>query len=358
MQHQVPKEFKHYVALATGDTFACDIASFFPQKEGNSLFVPKTAFGGSNFITHPLTSRVTYGDVEAYVHNQQKQGFLYIWFKTREDFFTIVDFIKKKKSENVKEISHKLYRMDHNGYWNLSSSYETKKLCNFVGYRQYFDKIAKDISNYCEQREFLRGLGESKSLNYLLYGPPGVGKTSLIMTLCSVFDYPLYVVNGSCRSTSAFAVKSGTSDMIKVLLFEDFDRYLEQDDSRCAVDKKSVHMSDILNSLDGVDSGEGVIRFFTGNDCDIIFSNKALVNRMSACFKFSMPTTEMFSDKLKTLLLDRPPYVDKDKKSSQLIEHVVGKVTLRPFVNYVIRYLFDENYLDNMLDNIDELVAC
>jgi hypothetical protein len=31
------------------------------------------------------------------------------------------------------------------------------------------------------------------------------------------------------------------------------------------------------------------------------------------------------------------------------------KVTVRPFVNYVIRYLFDDNCLDNMIKNIDEL---
>lgn len=30
-------------------------------------------------------------------------------------------------------------------------------------------------------------------------------------------------------------------------------------------------------------------------------------------------------------------------------------LTLRPFSNYVIRYLFDEEYLTKMIENINEL---
>ena len=28
-------------------------------------------------------------------------------------------------------------------------------------------------------------------------------------------------------------------------------------------------------------------------------------------------------------------------------------LTLRPFSNYIIRYLFDENYFDKMIENIE-----
>ena len=362
MHHQVPKEFKHYVAVCIGDNnqsqLAVDLCTFFPQKEGNSLFRMASNGNGYQFYTHPLSSPVKYGEVDAYVHNQEKQGYLYVWFKTREDFFSIVDYINKKKAKEVKEIKHQLYRMDIYGNWRLSEQYQSKQLQNFVGYHHYLDKIAKDIANYAEQREYLRELGESKSLNYLLYGPPGVGKTSLIMTLSSMYNYPLYIVNSTCRSINGLTIKDGNNDAkVKILLFEDFDRFLEHDDRKSKVDEKSVQMSDILNSLDGANSGEGVIRFFTGNDCKTIFSNKALVNRMSACFKFSMPTREMYDAKLKSLLRNRTLSIDDDEKCDQLIDHAVDKVTLRPFVNYVIRYLFDENYLDNMLENIDELVG-
>jgi hypothetical protein len=34
---------------------------------------------------------------------------------------------------------------------------------------------------------------------------------------------------------------------------------------------------------------------------------------------------------------------------------LIKNITTRPFVNYVIRYLFDTEYLDNMIANIDEL---
>jgi hypothetical protein len=33
-----------------------------------------------------------------------------------------------------------------------------------------------------------------------------------------------------------------------------------------------------------------------------------------------------------------------------------NKITLRPFTTYIIRYLFDDNCLDKLLENINELI--
>jgi len=46
---------------------------------------------------------------------------------------------------------------------------------------------------------------------------------------------------------------------------------------------------------------------------------------------------------------------DNEKKEKFLELVMEKKVTVRPFVNYVIRYLFDEDCLDTMIKNINEL---
>ena len=160
------------------------------------------------------------------------------------------------------------------------------------------------------------------------------------------------MVSGGCKFYSLTAPSShGTT--IKILLFEDFDRYLEG----ALISQQSGAMSDILNTLDGINSGEGTVRFFTGNNCDIIFRNSALINRMSACFKFDLPGREMYEKKLDAFLSHYgETSVDLDKKNA-FLDLVVGKVTLRPFVNYIIRYLFEDGYIDKMIENIHELVT-
>ena len=115
------------------------------------------------------------------------------------------------------------------------------------------------------------------------------------------------------------------------------------------------NMSEILNSLDGIETSEGCIRFFTANNVDIIMNNKALVNRMNSKFEFYYPSEEQFFNKLDRFLTIKEN-INEDKRK-EFINLVIKKpnLTLRPFSNYIIRYLFDEDYLDKMILNIDEL---
>lgn len=301
----------------------------------------------------PLSGPVKFGEIDGWVQNQEKQGFVCIWFKTQADYETVIDHVEKKKAGNLANVSHKLYRLDGHRGWVLSDRYADKKQVNFVGYDDYVRKLEKDIANYMLHHEYLKSVGENKSLNYLFYGKPGCGKTSLALLLASKFDYPIYVMNDLSRS---YSVLTPTGPGMKILLFEDFDRYLSGKSSASANNSisDSGHMSDILNSLDGVNSGDEIIRIFTGNDCKIIFENEALINRMSCCLKFDKPSRSMFEQKFKALL----PNLDgvDDNKLQTLLDQVDGKVTLRPFVNYVIRYMFEENYLDDMIGNISELI--
>jgi hypothetical protein len=75
---------------------------------------------------------------------------------------------------------------------------------------------------------------------------------------------------------------------------------------------------------------------------------------MSAKYKFEFPTIEIFRGKLERFLSFHESY-DNDKKEELLRLVVEKKVTVRPFVNFVIRYLFDERCLDVMIENINEL---
>ena len=196
-------------------------------------------------------------------------------------------------------------------------------------------------------------MGEVRSINYLLYGPPGTGKTSLIKAIASKLGCSVFIVNAGSVTISNISniltpnIEVLTQCKLKLLLFEDFDRFLTND-------KIDTVMSQILNSLDGFDDKGNVVRFFTANNKEAIFSVDALINRMSAKYEFGMPTREVFKGKLERFMSFYETY-DKEK-AEQLIDIVMSKnITVRPFVNFIVRYLFDENCLDIMIERNDEL---
>lgn len=186
-----------------------------------------------------------------------------------------------------------------------------------------------------------------------MYGLPGTGKTTMMRVLATETKYPIFIVNGRTMSGDLSVVLNpAVVPGFKILLFEDFDRYLENESGSNVID-----MSQILNQLDGIETTNNSIRFFSANNPDIVLRNKALTNRLSGKFKFDVPDDDGFTKKIDRLLTCKKiDEIDLEKKK-RFISLVSKKesVTLRPFTNYVIRYLFDEDYLDKMIENIDEL---
>jgi hypothetical protein len=240
--------------------------------------------------------------------------------------------------------------------WKLVDQYGSKDADKDIfGYDNYIRQVEKDIKNHIKYNTFLKSLGEVRSINYLLYGPPGTGKTSMIKAIASKLGCAVFIVNAGNVTLSNIMsiltpsphVNVETECKVKLLLFEDFDRFLE-------VDKIDTIMSQILNSLDGFDDKGDTIRFFTANDQHKIFKVDALINRMSSKFEFYFPTIHIFRSKLHRLLTFYETY-DVEKVETLLELVIKKKITVRPFVNYVVRYLFDEHCLDSMIKNIDEL---
>jgi hypothetical protein len=292
---------------------------------------------------------------DIFVVNQHKQGYDWYWWKSRDDAIEIYDMLEKRYKEDTVIAYHQIYKYyPLKGGWFCSETYQAKSRDDLIGYDRYMEIIKKDIKVYSENVEFLKSIGEGhKSLNYLLYGPPGTGKTTMIRTLATEMNYPICIVNGRTMSGDLSVVLNPQVVLgFKIVLFEDFDRYLENESGSNVID-----MSQILNQLDGIETTSNSIRFFSANNADIVLSNKALTSRLSGKFKFDVPDDDGFTKKLDRLLTCKKiDEIDLEKKK-KFISLVLTKksVTLRPFTNYVIRYLFDEDYFDKMIENIDEL---
>lgn len=345
----VPQDYKYVRRCAYHDTsILWDLLDVFPEQ---ITHVYDTA--NCDYCDLP-TGFYNFASVDIWIHNQGKQGIICLYFKSRDEYLKLVQAINTVRESRVKKIVNPVYRYSSQNGWRMVDTYSTKDAeKDIFGYDNYIATIAKDISNHTKYNDFLKSLGEMRSINYLLYGPPGTGKTSLIKAIASLTGCAVFIVNttevsvNSLRNVLTPNVSVQTPCKLKLLLFEDFDRFLKMD----GIDGV---MSQILNTLDGFDDRGDVVRFFTANNQEAIFAIDALINRMSGKFEFFFPDRNIFKSKLERFLSFYESY--DSEKADKFVDMVCAKkITVRPFVNYIIRYLFDSNYLDAMIENIEEL---
>lgn len=128
--------------------------------------------------------------------------------------------------------------------------------------------ILNDVKDFLKSGGWYHNRGIPYRRGYLLYGPPGSGKTSFIQAIAGELDYNICLLN--------LSEKNMTDDRLNhlmnhipdrsILLLEDidaaFNKREQSDDQGYA---SGVTFSGLLNALDGVASAEECITFMTTN---------------------------------------------------------------------------------------------
>ncbi|TFK42421.1 BCS1 N terminal-domain-containing protein [Crucibulum laeve] len=130
------------------------------------------------------------------------------------------------------------------------------------------ETIENDIKAFLERRQWYADRGIPYRRGYLLYGPPGSGKTSFIQALAGSLSYDICLLNLSERGLGDDKLNHLLSNAPErsFVLIEDVDaafnkRVQTSEDGY----QSSVTFSGFLNALDGVASGEERIIFMTTN---------------------------------------------------------------------------------------------
>lgn len=134
------------------------------------------------------------------------------------------------------------------------------------------DRILSDIREFVNMPHWYTDRGIPYRRGYLLYGPPGSGKSSFITALAGELEYSICVLNLSERGLSDDRLNHlmSVAPQQSIILLEDIDAAFVNRDESAATKVayeglNRVTFSGLLNMMDGVASAEARILFMTTN---------------------------------------------------------------------------------------------
>ncbi|CDK29464.1 unnamed protein product [Kuraishia capsulata CBS 1993] len=128
--------------------------------------------------------------------------------------------------------------------------------------------ILKDVRDFLGSGNWYHERGIPYRRGYLLYGPPGSGKTSFIQALAGELDYNICILNLSEANLTddRLTYLMNHIPQRSILLLEDIDAaFNKREQTKEKGYSSGVTFSGLLNALDGVASAEEMITFMTTN---------------------------------------------------------------------------------------------
>jgi SpoVK/Ycf46/Vps4 family AAA+-type ATPase len=159
-------------------------------------------------------------------------------------------------------------------YGDVARSIRTSGWGDLVLSKSVVNLVRKDFESFLHREEWFRNNRLPFRRGYLLHGPPGNGKTSLIRAMLSTSGLNGHSIrlfqeltdDAHLERMFRYAAHSAPS----LVVIEDIDRAFPRvpsSDLRC-----KVSLQQLLNCLDGIDSQDGVIVVATANDPTVLDS--------------------------------------------------------------------------------------
>jgi hypothetical protein len=204
----------------------------------------------------------------------------------------IFDLIEEVVAHHYGDLSNFITVYLYRGYWRQVARKDKRSLNTIAMSETQKAELVQDIERFLEARAWYTEHGVPYRRGYLLYGPPGCGKTSLVFALASYLSKRIYVLNMGSISDDDGLIDAMTSvPEDAILLIEDIDaaqkdratQVVQEEppsaiggsENKKKVEAKKLTMSGLLNAIDGVFSAEGRILVMTTNYEDRI--DKALL---------------------------------------------------------------------------------
>jgi SpoVK/Ycf46/Vps4 family AAA+-type ATPase len=180
-------------------------------------------------------------------------------------------------SQTKKDISRSIVK------WKNLQVYTNKNLANTILSKSVQNELVDDLNNFIANEEYYNSKGIPYKRGYLLHGPPGTGKTSIIKAFASTYGFDIYIINmeNVTQPEDIVQIFRGfdSAHSFHIICFEDIDRcpmfkpkgYYDEPDPN-----NNLGVRTLLNELDGIIEGNKRITVFTANSTSVLDKIEAL----------------------------------------------------------------------------------
>ena len=201
-----------------------------------------------------------------------REGFhITLFSRKRQLIYDLLDEAHKAMFPK-REPRIKIFRSNYSE-WKLITMRRPRSLQSVVLQNGLMEELVHDIDTFFQRRQWYEGHNIPYQRGYLLYGPPGNGKTSTVCAIASHLNLDIYTLQlvSDVDDNWLFDLISRLPPK-GILLIEDVDCLFKK---RKKEEKMLITFSGFLNAIDGIVPAEGRLLFLTTNQRHLL--DKALL---------------------------------------------------------------------------------
>jgi len=197
-------------------------------------------------------------------------------------------------SEKTEEDTFNIYSYNPEGsYWSKKITKSSRPIESVILHPEVKRTLIEDIEEFLSPaaRDWYKGHGIAYKRSYLLYGPPGSGKTSIIQAIAGKYKRNLCFVQPLSKewTDDTFSACVQFAPRRALIVLEDIDAYFGRN-RETLHDKCPLTFSGLLNALDGVSSTDGQLFILTTNFVDRL--DEALIRSGRVDRKIQFPAVD------------------------------------------------------------------
>jgi mitochondrial chaperone BCS1 len=216
--------------------------------------------------------------------------------------------------------------------WNVRQRVIPRAPESLVYSDNLLENIVADAKKFLESEAWYADMGIPWRRGYLLHGPPGNGKSSLITAVAGVLGKSICVLNLSSLSLTDDSLTNllGDAPDGSLILLEDVDAVFNQR-NKASGNESKLSFNGLLNALDGVTAQQGRLVFLTTNHLEKLDPALVRPGRADAHF-FLNNASQMQVQKMLTRFYPSITSEQAASLAARVPEHALSMAKIQEFM--------------------------